>query len=178
MAASMDHEQSDSSHIVISETRVYWCWVSLNIEIPLQKEGLYLNSIKSFHDAEASFPFTLHIHLNRSALFCWWVNPIQWHLNALVLREYSNPIETSSVMRQTPSASRKCSATVSPLRPTRERGPGGSFLWAYTSSFARSLLIFYLVLLYFMVCLIRSAWFIRGPNCNFLNSFYLDLKNK
>jgi hypothetical protein len=34
------------------------------------------------------------------------------------------------------------------------------------------------VLLYFIVCLIRSAWFIRGPNCNFLISFYLDLKNK
>ena len=31
-----------------------------------------------------------------------------------------------------PSASRKCSATVSPVSPTRARAPGGSFIWPYT----------------------------------------------
>merc|ERR1719247_2587245 len=33
-----------------------------------------------------------------------------------------------------PSSSRKYSATVSPVRPTRARAPGGSFIWPYTSA--------------------------------------------
>jgi len=38
-----------------------------------------------------------------------------------------------------PSASRKCSATVSPVRPTRARAPGGSFIWPYTRAHLLSL---------------------------------------
>lgn len=71
--------------------------------------------------------------LQNKQIYTWTLKDMPTWVNLKIL----------SIKRSTscPSASRKCSATVKPVSPTRARAPGGSFIWPYTRAHLLSLWI-------------------------------------